>query len=91
MEVAITSAVVAAFNGVMSANVHGMKIITAAFRLKKLYQCLCWDSRILACKQYSHIFFAFSRLIMHIDRFTAVRLIGLQPSHAGYTYEHVVR
>ena len=92
MEVAITSAFVAALNGFMSANVHGMKIITAAYRLKKLYQCLCRDySRILACKQYSHIFFASSRLIMHIDRFTAVRLIGLQPSHAGYTYEHVVR
>jgi hypothetical protein len=60
MEVAITSAFVAAFNGVMSANVHGMKFITAAYRLKKLYQCLCWDSRILACKQYTQILFASS-------------------------------
>jgi len=65
MEVAITSAVLAAFNGVMSVNVHGIELIIAAYRLKRLYQCLCRDSgvlacktKVLACKQYSNLSFA---------------------------------
>ena len=49
MEVAIKSAVVAAFNGIMSANVHGMKIITAAYRSKGLYQFLCRVTSVLSC------------------------------------------